>query len=198
MKELIEMAAYIDGTKERERTQWRNNDALERARGMFGLVAAQGLRNVGELIAIVRDDDDRRVPDMAREVLQVLANQIEQIEAAIAALERQLLAWHKTNAVSQRLASIPGIGPIIATAIATTVADPNVFRSGREFAAWLGLVPRQNSTGGKPRLGGITKRGNRYLRRLLKPAASLGHRSRSSDEASVRGLHQGQQSIRTA
>jgi len=74
--------------------------------------------------------------------------------------------------VSQRLASIPGIGPIIATAIATTVADPKVFRSGREFAAWLGLVPRQNSTGGKIRLGGITKRGNRYLRRLLINGAS--------------------------
>src|SRR5438046_7682455 len=71
-----------------------------------------------------------------------------------------------------RLMSIPGIGPIIATAIATTVADPGVFRSGREFAAWLGLVPRQNSTGGKTRLGGITKRGNRYLRRLLINGAS--------------------------
>src|SRR6266487_1419418 len=110
--------------------------------------------------------------DAARQVLQVLANQIEQIETAVAALERQLLAWHKTNPVSQRLASIPGIGPIIATAIATTVADPKVFRSGREFAAWLGLVPRQNSTGGKTRLGGITKRGNRYLRRLLINGAS--------------------------
>src|SRR5207245_807878 len=84
----------------------------------------------------------------------------------------QLMAWHKANAVSQRLASIPGIGPIIATAVATTVADPNMFRSGREFAAWLGLVPRQNSTGGKTRLGGITKRGNRYLRRLLINGAS--------------------------
>jgi len=81
------------------------------------------------------------------------------LEAAVTALERQLLAWHKTNAVSQRLASIPGIGPIIATAIATTVADPKVFRSGREFAAWLGLVPRQNSTSGKTRLGGITRCG---------------------------------------
>src|SRR4030095_3228815 len=85
---------------------------------------------------------------------------------------RPMLPWHKTNPVSQRLASIPGIGPIIATAIATTVADPKVFRSGREFAAWLGLVPRQNSTGGKTRLGGITKRGNRYLRRLLINGAS--------------------------
>src|SRR6187399_701089 len=109
---------------------------------------------------------------MAREVLQVLAYQIEQIETAVGALDRQLLAWHNTNAVSQRLASIPGIGPIIATAIATTVAEPTVFRSGREFAAWLGLVPRQNSTGGKHRLGGISKRGNRYLRRLLINGAS--------------------------
>ena len=138
----------------------------------FGVIAPQGLRNVGELIAIVRDDGDTRLPDVARQVLQVLANQIEQIETAVAALERQLLAWHKTNPVSQRLASIPGIGPIIATAIATTVPDPNVFRSGREFAAWLGLVPRQNSTGGKTRLGGITKRGNRYLRPLLINGAS--------------------------
>jgi transposase len=154
----------------RQRTMLVN--ALRAHLAEFGLVAAQGLRNVGELIAIVRDDGDKRLPAVARQVLQVLANQIEQIEAAIAALERQLLAWHKTNPVSQRLASIPGIGPIIATAIATTVADPTVFRSGREFAAWLGLVPRQNSTGGKTRLGGITKRGNRYLRRLLINGAS--------------------------
>jgi hypothetical protein len=119
-------------------------NALRAHLAEFGIIAAQGLRNVGQLTAMVRDDDDTRLPDVARQVLQVLACQLEQIEAAITALERQLLTWHKTNAVSQRLASIPGIGPIIATAIATTVADPNVFRSGREFAAWLGLVPRQN------------------------------------------------------
>src|SRR5262245_33701928 len=154
----------------RQRTMLVN--ALRAHLAEFGMVAAQGLRNVGQLIAIVRADGDTRLPDVARQVQQVLANQIEQIEAAISALERQLLAWHKSNPVSQRLASIPGIGPIIATAIATTVADPTVFRSGREFAAWLGLVPRQNSTGGKPRLGGITKRGNRYLRRLLINGAS--------------------------
>src|SRR5262249_54754214 len=151
----------------RQRTMLVN--ALRAHLAEFGMVAAQGLRNVGELIAIVRDDGDTRLPDVARQVLQVLANQIE---TAVAALERQLMAWHKSNAVSQRLASIPGIGLIIATAIATTVVDPKVFRSGREFAAWLGLVPRQNSTGGKTRLGGITKRGNRYLRRLLINGAS--------------------------
>src|SRR5262249_31566357 len=100
------------------------------------------------------------VPDLARQVLQVLAAQIEQLAAAVAAIEKQLMAWHKSNPVSQRLASVPGIGPIIATAIAATVVEPSGFRCGREFAAWLGLVPRQNSTGGKHRLGGISKRGN--------------------------------------
>src|SRR6201982_24201 len=130
----------------RQRTMLVN--ALRVHLAEFGIVAAQGVRNVGKLIAIVRDDGDTRLPDVARQVLQVLANQIEQIETAVAALERQLLAWHKTNPVSQRLASIPGIGPIIATAIATTVADPKVFRSGREFAAWLGIGPRQDSARG--------------------------------------------------
>src|SRR5919201_4087427 len=133
----------------------------------FGVIAPQGLRNVGKLIAIVRDQGDARLPDLARQVLQ-----IEQLEAAVAAIEKQLMAWHKSNPVSQRLASVPGIGPIIATAIAATVVEPNGFRSGREFAAWLGLVPRQNSTGGKHRLGGISKRGNQYLRRLLINGAS--------------------------
>jgi transposase len=99
----------------RQRTMLVN--ALRAHLAEFGIVAAQGLRNVGELIAIVRNDGDTRLPDVARQVLQVLANQIEQIQTAVAALERQLLAWHKTNPVSQRLASIPGIGPTIATAL---------------------------------------------------------------------------------
>jgi transposase len=154
----------------RQRTALVN--ALRAHLAEFGVIAPLGLRNIGQLIAIVRDGSDARLPDLARQVLQVLATQVEQIEAAVAALERQLKAWHKTNPVSQRLASIPGIGPIIATAIAATVTEPGGFRSGREFAAWLGLVPRQNSTGGKIRLGGISKRGNQYLRRLLINGAS--------------------------
>jgi transposase len=124
------------------------------------------------LISIVRDESDARLPGLAREVLRVLAEQVEQLQTAVAAMEEQLTAWHKSNPVSQRLATIPGIGPIIATAIASTVVEASGFRSGREFAAWLGLVPRQHSTGGKARLGGISKRGNRYLRRLLINGAS--------------------------
>jgi len=100
-------------------------------------------------------------------VLRVIADQLDDLETRIAVIEAQIMAWHKSNPVSQRLATIPSIGPIIATAIAATVAEPREFRSGREFAAWLGLVPRQSSTVGKARLGGISKRGDSYLRRLL-------------------------------
>jgi transposase len=121
----------------RQRTMLVN--ALRAHLAEFGMVAAQGLRNVGQLIAIVRADGDTRLPDVARQVLQVLANQIEQIETAITALERQLLTWHKSNAVSQRLTSIPGIGPIIATAIATTVADPKGVPLGPRVRRLAGL-----------------------------------------------------------
>ena len=154
----------------RQRTALVN--ALRAHLAEFGVIAPHGLRNVVQLIAIVRDEGDARLPAVARSVLQVLATQLEQLEAAVATLEKQLKAWHRSNPVSRRLATIPGIGPIIATAIAATVTEPSAFRSGREFAAWLGLVPRQNSTGGKVRLGGISKRGNHYLRRLLINGAS--------------------------
>ena len=142
----------------RQRTMLVN--ALRGHLAEFGLIEAQGLHKVARLTAIMMDEKDGRIPDVARQVLKIIVSHIEHIQTQIAGLERQVLAWHKNNPVSQRLATIPGIGPIIATAIAATVADPNIFRSGREFAAWLGLVPRQNSTGGKARLGGISKRGD--------------------------------------
>jgi transposase len=142
-------------------------NALRAHLAEFGVTAPLGLRNLAGLIAIVRDETDARLPELARTVLRVLADQVEQLTTALATLEQQLMAWHKSNPVSQRLATIPGIGPIIATAIAATVAEPSEFRSGREFAAWLGLVPRQSSTGGKARQSGISKRGDRYLRRLM-------------------------------
>ena len=149
----------------RQRTMLVN--ALRGHMAEFGLVEAQGLHKVVGLIAIVLDERDERIPILARQALKMITDQISELQTRISELERQVLAWHKDNPVSQRLATIPGIGPIIATAIAATVADAGVFRSGREFAAWLGLVPRQNSTGGKARLGGISKRGDSYLRRLL-------------------------------
>src|ERR1700754_1142254 len=149
----------------RQRTMLVN--ALRGHLAEFGLIEAQGLHKVAKLIAIIMDQQDGRVPDIARQVLKVIVSHIEDIQPRIARLEMQVLAWHKSNPVSQRLATIPGIGPIIATAIAATVADPNIFRSGREFAAWHGLVPRQNSAGGKARLGRTSRQGNAYIRRLL-------------------------------
>jgi transposase len=118
----------------------------------FGVIAPQGLRNVGKLIAIIRDEEDASLPTLARQVLQVLATQIEQIEAAVTVLEKQLMAWHKSNPVSQRLATIPGIGPIIATAVAAMVAEPSGFRSGRanlqRGSVWCrGRIPPAAKTG---------------------------------------------------
>jgi transposase len=107
------------------------------------------------------------VPEPGRKILVLLAEQIDDLEKRIAQVDAEILAWHRANQASQRLAKIPGIGPLIASAIVATVADASVFRSGREFSAWLGLVPRQNSTGGKQRLGRITHQGDGYIRRLL-------------------------------
>ena len=111
--------------------------------------------------------EDRRVPELARQVLQLLAAQLDEVGRRIAEVDARIMAWHRTNPVSRRLVTIPGIGPLIATAIAATVPDPDDFRGGREFAAWLGLVPRQTSTGGKPRLGRISRLGDKYIRQLL-------------------------------
>ncbi|HXP05005.1 MAG TPA: IS110 family transposase [Stellaceae bacterium] len=133
----------------------------------FGIVAPRGIHKVEELIAVIGDESDGRVPSSARRALRVLATEIAALELRIAALEAEIVARTRADPVARRLATIPGIGPIIASRITATVPDPSVFRSGRDFAAWIGLVPRQNSTGGKARLGGISKRGNGTLRRLL-------------------------------
>lgn len=107
------------------------------------------------------------MPATARLALGTVVDSIDALSRRIKALETRIRHWHRANLASQRLATIPGIGPITATAIAATVPDPKAFRSGRHFAAWLGLTPQQNCTGGKERLGGISKQGNTYIRRLL-------------------------------
>jgi transposase len=147
----------------RQRTQLIN--AVRGHLAEFGLVEAQGPWNVPRLLASMQED--RRVPELARQVLQLLAAQLDEVAKRIVELDARIAAWHKANPVSRRLATIPGIGPLIATAIAATVPDPDVFRNGREFAAWLGLVPRQTSTGGKQRLGRISRLGDKYIRQLL-------------------------------
>lgn len=137
-------------------------------RGHFaelGIVAPQGARNVLQLIAIL--DDEQHSPQAVRVALVPLAAALAELEAQIAKLDTAILAAHRNNYISIRLATVPGIGPVIATCLSASVPDPKLFEGGREFAAWLGLVPRQHSTGGKPRLGSISKLGNRHLRKLL-------------------------------
>jgi transposase len=149
----------------RQRTQVIN--ALRAHLAELGIVAAQGDRGVKELLALVADKEDTRFPIDARASVIVLAAQLEATQTVIGAIEKRIKMQHRSNEASQRVETIPGIGVIGATAIAATVADPKVFRSGRDFAAWIGLVPRQDSTGGKQKLGPISKQGDRYLRRIL-------------------------------
>ena len=111
--------------------------------------------------------DDARLPPAARACLEGLARQFMSLHEEIAIAERRILAWHRSNEASRRLETIPGIGPITASALAASITDPALFKSGRELAAWIGLVPRQNSTGGKERMGRISKQGDHYLRWLL-------------------------------
>jgi transposase len=133
----------------------------------FGLVVPQGRRRVGELMALALDEGDAVLPAPARQALCELAAALEGLDRRIEQVEAAILAWHKGCDASRRLAAIPGIGPITASAIVATVGDARQFDSARHFAAWLGLVPKQNSSGGKQRQGGISKQGDHYLRRLL-------------------------------
>jgi transposase len=149
----------------RQRTQLIN--ALRGHMGELGMVAAQGREGLKTLLAIIAKGADERLPVDARASLIVLAAQLEALQTMIGAIEKRIVAQHRASEASKRLASIPGIGVLGASAITATVTDPSAFRSGRDFAAWIGLVPRQDSTGGKQKLGPISKQGDRYLRRLL-------------------------------
>lgn len=130
----------------------------------FGIIAPQGIHRVDKLAAEVQSP---AVPALAREALILIVDELVGIWRRIRTIETRLVALHRANELSRRLASIPGIGPITAMAIANTVPDPSMFRSGREFAAWLGLTPKSHSSGGKDKLGRISKRGDRYIRHLL-------------------------------
>ena len=149
----------------RQRTMLVN--ALRGHMAEFGVIAPQGISRVGDLIAVILGEDESSLPTLAREILRGLAEELEAIGNRVKRVEAAILAWHKENEASQRLTTIPGIGPITASAIVATVTDPTHFKSARQFAAWIGLVPRQHSSGGKQRQGGISKQGDRYLRRLL-------------------------------
>ena len=148
----------------RQRTQMIN--ALRGHLGEFGHIVPQGAANAARLISIV-EDPDSGLPADATATLKVLVSALTHVETEISKLDAEIARRAKENDVARCLMTVPGIGPLIATAIAVLAPPPETFRKARDFAAWLGLVPRQHSTGGKQRLGATTKMGERSLRRLL-------------------------------
>jgi len=148
----------------RQRTMLVN--ALRAHMAEFGIIAPQGLRNVEDLTKIIAHEGER-LPGLARSILQALVDQLTDTMVRVREIEKRLAQWHRQSQVSQWLATVPGVGIMGASAIAATVTDPHLFKSGREFAAWLGMTPRQNSSGGKERLGSTSKRGDKYIRSLL-------------------------------
>jgi len=149
----------------RQRIQLSN--AIRGHMAEFGVVAPVGREGLLTLTDTLHDEADDRVPAEARHCLQMLAAQLRLVNAQILENDRRIRLSARATDVGRRLMGIPGVGPVLASAFVATVPDPHAFRSGRNLAAWIGLVPRQNSSGGKERLGGITKQGNRYLRQLL-------------------------------
>jgi transposase len=137
----------------------------------FGIVAPVGRQGVAQLLGVVADANDKRLPEVARACVAALGAQLRVLKAQILEFDRMIIAWHRSSEASRRLDALPGVGPTLATALVASVADPKVFRSGRDFSAWIGLVPKQNSSGGKERLGNISKRGDRYLRSLFTTGA---------------------------
>ena len=174
----------------RQRTMLVN--ALRGHMAELGIIAPQGISRVTDLVAVLLGEDEKAMPMLARQALRGLAAELETLGKRIEVIEAAILTWHKGNEASRRLATIPGIGPITASAIVASITDPTQFRTGRHLAAWIGLVPKQNSSGGKERQGGISKQGDRTLRRLLvlgATAVTRHARTKSATEATwLKGL----------
>jgi len=149
----------------RQRTMLSN--AIRGHLAELGIISAKGRNGTTELLKVIANTEDDRIPPAARFCLAVLARQYVAITAEIGSIDKHIHVWHRSCAESRRLEEIPGIGPIVATALVAEIGDWRQFRSGRNLAAWIGLVPKQHSTGGREKLGSITKQGNRYLRWLL-------------------------------
>lgn len=182
MKSAEQQAALLDHkTRDflvRQRTQVVN--AIRAHLSEFGVVAAKGIQNLDRLLSAAEN-----IPEAARPGVQILADQLRDLETRIAEVTARISATQKADPLAKRLATIPGIGPIASSAFAATTPDVGAFRSARDYAAWLGLTPRAHSSGGRERLGRISKAGNRYLRRLLYLGAMArisARRGRRADE----------------
>lgn len=149
----------------RQRIQISN--AIRSHMAEFGMAAAVGRQGLHSLIEVVHDAADERVPVEARGCLAMLATQLQLVNEQVLETDRLIRTNARSTEVGRRLMEIPGVGPLLASALVGTIADPRAFKTGRNLAAWIGLVPKQNSSGGKERLGGITKQGDRYLRQML-------------------------------
>jgi transposase len=149
----------------RQRTTLIN--AIRAHMAEFGIIAGIGRNGVERLLLLIDGGMDKRLPPAAAECLRALQTQLVLVKRQILEADRRILAWHRSNELSRRLEAIPGVGPLIATALVASIPNPHAFGSARDVSAWIGLVPKQNSTGGKERLGSISKAGNRYLRSLL-------------------------------
>ena len=155
----------------------------------FGIEIRRGITHALSLAERIAAGDIPGIPALAAKMIASLAGQILDLQTRLREIERELLAWHRSSDIAKRLATIPGVGTICATAFAASVTDPHQFRSGRQFAAWLGLTPLQHSSGGKERLGRISKMGDKYLRRLLVVGmTSLVRRAKYKPEAVDRWL----------
>ena len=182
-----EQQAALSMHRTRELLVKQRTQLVNMIRGLlaeFGLDIPRGIERALLIAKRILDGESLEIPEEAAKVVLMLSQQALDTHSRIQGIDRDLQRWHRRNELSRRLETIPGIGPIGASALAASVTDPGQFRSGREFAAWLGLTPRQNSSGGKERLGRITKMGDRYLRKLLFVGMmSLVRRAKSKPES---------------
>jgi transposase len=133
----------------------------------YGIVAPVGRNGLQRLISIIADPADDRLPMMARASLTILASQLQLVNEQVLDNDRRVRVTARSTELGRRLMEVPGVGPVLASAVVASIPNASAFRSGRDLAAWIGLVPKQNSSGGKEKLGGITKQGDRYLRQLM-------------------------------
>jgi transposase len=133
----------------------------------YGITIPQGIGHITKRVPAILEDGENDLPGSFRQLIQRLADHLKELDCQVGELEVTIQLWHRENTASRKLAKIPGIGPITASAMSASIGDARSFTSGRQLAAWLGIVPRQHSTGGKSTLLGISKRGDSYLRTLL-------------------------------
>ena len=166
----IEQQAILSIHRARQRFVRARTAQGNQIRGLlleYGITIPQGFRNIRKQMSIILEDGENDLPGAFRQLLDRLENHLKELIDQVSELETQIQIWHKNNEASKKLSCIPGIGPITASALSASIGDVKCFKNGRQLAAWLGLVPRQHSSGGKQMLQGISKRGDSYLRTLL-------------------------------